>query len=388
MSKVFEVHMPNVLSSQTRREMLELPATEYEILDVLDRLGDGGEDAASQCSVNCLRFGYLGRYVNGGSLYELNELAYRLDGMGDLYQTALRGLVELESGTPSVGRLIDLAENVYNIPIAPDIVTDEQLGRFLVENELCLADEEISDNVLKYLDYARIAGEHRLRENGIIISGVYIERGGEIPSVQRQFAPPERPKHTVLLDAESVDRHILLDLPANADDIDRALEFLGADWRDDITLKCVDCAAPALTRLIDAAQDISEANRLAVSLNSMDHEQLVKFKAVADAVKPANIEQAVWLAGHMDDYILDRKLHDPVEVAEDVLKVSVGIAERELLLPYLDKKGFGEAVLKQQNGALSPYGYVQRTDGEPLHIIGMTEPQSIDHKADGMELSM
>lgn len=383
MSKVFEVHMLNALYPQK----LELPATDYELLDVLDRLGDG-EDAASQCSVDCLKFGYLGRYVNGVSLYELNELAYRLEGMNDLYQTAFRGVVELESSIPNAGRLIDLAENVYNIPIAQNIGTDEQLGRFLVNNELCLADEEISDNVLEYLDYARIGREHRLRENGIIINGVYIERGGEIPSVQRQFAPPERPKHTVLLDVESVARHILLDLPASADDIDRALELLGADQRDDITLKCVDCAAPALTRLIDAAQDMDMINRLAVSLNSMDRKQLVKFKAVADAVKPINIEQAVWLAGHMDDYILDRKLHDPVDVAEDVLKVSVGIAERELLLPFLDRKGFGEAVLKQQNGALSPYGYVQRADGEPLHIIGMTEPQSIDHRANGMELSM
>ncbi len=69
--------------------------------------------------------------------------------------------------------LINLAANLDGLHIQEGIRSKEELGRFLVENDLSLIHFE--DDILPYLDYKKIAEKHMEETGGRLYFGIYIE---------------------------------------------------------------------------------------------------------------------------------------------------------------------------------------------------------------------
>ena len=72
------------------------------------------------------------------------------------------------------------------------------------------------------------------------------------------------------------------------------------------------------------------------------------------------------LREHLDDYIFDPTIHTPEDAARAELHVSMDDREAELLLPFVDLHGYGLALLERYNSVITPYGLVERRDGQPL----------------------
>ena len=68
----------------------------------------------------------------------------------------------------------------------------------------------------------------------------------------------------------------------------------------------------------------------------------------------------------LDEYILDPTIHTPEDAARAELHVSMDDREAELLLPFVNLRGYGLALLDYYNSVLTPHGLVERRDGQPL----------------------
>ena len=64
-------------------------------------------------------------------------------------------------------------DHLSEVCVVNGIQNERQLGEFLVENELF--DVSFPDEVLPYLDYAKIGREHMQTYQGKLIQGAYVE---------------------------------------------------------------------------------------------------------------------------------------------------------------------------------------------------------------------
>ena len=88
----------------------------------------------------------------------------------------------------------------------------------------------------------------------------------------------------------------------------------------------------------------------------------MKLKAVQLATGSTDLE----LINRLDEYILDPTIRTPEDAARAELHVSMDDREAELLLPFVDLHGYGLALLERYNSVITPYGLVERRDGQPL----------------------
>ena len=88
----------------------------------------------------------------------------------------------------------------------------------------------------------------------------------------------------------------------------------------------------------------------------------MKLKAVQLATGCTDPE----LINRLDEYILDPTIRTPEHAARAELHVSMDDREAELLLPFVDLRGYGLVLIKHYNSVLTPYGLVERRDGKPL----------------------
>ena len=105
-------------------------------------------------------------------VFQLNELFYRFDNLPEEMQRVY-GLVLALKEPRTVKEMIDLMDHLPEVCVVNGIQNERQLGEFLVENELF--DVLFPDEVLPYLDYAKIGREHMQTHQGKLIQGAYVE---------------------------------------------------------------------------------------------------------------------------------------------------------------------------------------------------------------------
>ena len=105
-------------------------------------------------------------------VFQLNELFYRFDKLPEEMQRVYDLTLQLKE-LRNVKGMIDLMGHLPEVCVVNGIQNERQLGEFLVENELF--DVSFPNEVLPYLDYAKIARTHMKFNNGKIIKGIYVE---------------------------------------------------------------------------------------------------------------------------------------------------------------------------------------------------------------------
>ena len=138
---------------------LDLPATDYEMLDMMERLRlEDGRLPYLEVLKFCEEYDYLERCVHEQpDIYQLNALAKKLSEFTSVQDmAAFEGLVGKEIGkcaaTIELPRLIDFAYSTDCCHVAEDAMTDFQLGKFLVENDFIEAVNNLPDSALALLD--------------------------------------------------------------------------------------------------------------------------------------------------------------------------------------------------------------------------------------------
>ena len=368
MDKVFRVG----LTGNHRFYNLSLPATDYELLDALDRLGMTGQDKPQWEIIEHTHFQYLELHlVNECSIYELNALSYRLSSMDRRQEAAFEGLfrtaLNQRKGPMSVADLFTYANSTECCHVISGVIDDAGLGRFYAENGFVPEVENISDAAFELLDFAKIGKSARISEHGLFTNHGYVVQNADLNLDARTHDdPPQKPDYEILLRLSNGSHTTQLELPATSSEMDHALDKIGMENWEELEICCVDCAVPSLKKAINEAVSLAHVNRLAERLSRFDRELMIKYKAILTAADVEDVIEASLLADRMTEYSVETELYDPPSIAKAELRTICFGRTSEALLPHVNLYAYGEALLQNENFALTDYGLVVRLNGEPI----------------------
>ena len=111
-------------------------------------------------------------YYHKICIYDMELLYSRFNKLPEEMQRVYDLTLQLKEPR-NVKEMIDLMDHLSEVCVVNGIQNERQLGEFLVENELF--DVSFPDEVLPYLDYAKIGREHMQTHQGKLIQGAYVE---------------------------------------------------------------------------------------------------------------------------------------------------------------------------------------------------------------------
>ena len=384
MDKVFHIRTFSSPNGAYQEVELDLPATDYELLDAMEQLRqeDGKRPYLEFHATE--EYDYLNKRIQETDLFRLNALAKRLAELDTQGMAAFEGLVcmDIQKGgeTIPIGSLIDYAHSGNCCHVVEDAVTDEELGRFLVENGFIPEAEDLSDKARKLLDYTQIGKTYREAEGGTFTGFGYVERHSELRQVYKTLDfTPKKPAYTILLEVSKgffndpgydSGKTAQLKLPASPEVLETALEAVGAwDWRE-AGWSCLDCRAPSLSEIIsDAEVGIDFLNDLAQRLADMEPKALSTYKALLEATDCKDLQSAEALMDSLDNYIFSPQYSSPAEVAKGELSAVLRDEDAATLIPHLNLYQYGQALIERCGGTLTAYGLIEREDHQPIQAI-------------------
>ena len=384
--KIFEVYLAKEdVPNNEAYAKLDLPASLWELWDAMEKVRlNEGEQLYMEIE-DYEAFGYLAPYLDGLdiSLIELNDLAALLSPLDEVQEAAFEGLFSIEvqrkvnanGGVITLQDLRDLAVSAktdcYHVVEAAD---DAQLGRFYAENEFIPELDGVSNEVFEMLDFAGIGRMMRCSENGVFVDSLYVLRDGELttaPPVQKTL--PEKPGYLFRLTLGlhpdiGGNRTTELDLPASEEALAAAQEQLGTlNWENTVVLN-YDGILPNAAFFADLPTELEAFNELAEAVQNIPfpEKQLPKLKALLKQFEVQDIETAMGLTEHLDDYVLTPEISSPQETAIDQLHFMTDDHSVELLISHVNLYAYGCDIIKEDNAVLSPYGLLHRADYQPM----------------------
>ena len=364
---------------------LDLPASPWELWDALDKVRLQKEDILYMEIEDYFAFEYLSPHLDGLdiSLNELNDLAAQLAALDEVQEVAFDGFLRMEvqnkvdtnGGIITLQDLRDLAVSAktdcYHVVDAAD---DAQLGRFYAENEFVPELDGISDKVFEMLDFAGIGRMMRCSENGVFVGSLYVLRDGELttaPPVQKTL--PEKPGYLFRLTLGlhpdiGDDRTVTLILPAAEAELLDAQAQLDTEGWEGVAVIDYDGIIPYAAEFTDLPMELEEFNVLAAAVRDMPfpEKQLPKLKALLKQFEVQDIETAMGLTEHLDDYVLTPEISSPQETAIDQLHFMTDDHSVELLISHVNLYAYGCDLIKEDNAVLSPYGLLHRADYQSM----------------------
>ena len=377
---------------------LDLPASPWELWDALEKVRLQTDDILYMEIEDYFAFEYLSPHLDGLeiSLNELNDLAAQLAALDEVQEVAFDGFLRMEvqnkvdtnGGVITLQDLRDLAVSAktdcYHVVDAAD---NAQLGRFYAENGFIPELDGISDGVFEMLDFAGIGRMMRCGENGVFVNSLYVLRDGELttaPPVQKTL--PEKPGYLFRLTLGlhpdiGGNRTTELDLPASEEALAAAQEQLGTlNWENTVVLN-YDGILPNAAFFADLPTELEAFNEFAKAVQDIPfpEKQLPKLKALLKQFEVQDIETAIGLTEHLDDYVLTPEISSPQETAIDQLHFMTDDHSAELLLPHVNLFAYGNEIIREDNAVLSPYGLLHRADYQPM-LTPVQQSQKMEMK--------
>ena len=384
--KVFAVYLAKEdVPNSDAYAKLDLPASPWELWDALEKVRLQTDDILYMEIEDYYAFEHLAPHLDGLeiSLNELNDLAALLSALDEVQEVAFDGFLRMEvqnkvdinGGVITLQDLRDLAVSAktdcYHVVDAAD---DAQLGRFYAENDFVPELDGISDEVFEMLDFAGIGRMMRCSENGVFVGSLYVLRDGELttaPPVQKTLT--EKPGYLFRLTLGLCpdfggNRTAVLDLPASEEALAAAQEQLGTlNWENTVVLN-YDGILPNAAFFADLPSELEAFNEFAKAVQAMPfpEKQLPKLKALLEQFEVQDIETAMGLTEHLDDYVLTPEISSPQETAIDQLHFMTDDHSVELLISHVNLYAYGCDLIREDNAVLSPYGLLHRADYQPM----------------------
>lgn len=374
--------------TESHEEMyLDLPATPWELVDALEKLNLVCEGDLYIQAEEYYDFDYVQGFIPENTrLSQLNELCAVLDGMDEQDRIGFRGLLQSSAFFDRLNlgfdRLMDLALAKDCYHIAADVGNDEQLGRFLCQNGFVEGTDELPEKVFGLLNFQKIGKDFRMAERGAYADGCYVAPDGDIPhrEIPYGISPPE---YIVMLDVvnkEDESKCWPLALPSVPNEMDSALKRAGAESWSEVDCLCVDCQVPQLMEAITKVNNVAIDNRFTEMLDRLPVEDVSKLKAILEVNGCEDLTSASLIAQDMDSYMLSEDIRNPEDIGRYRLNYILSDEDQDLVLKHINLYAYGKEILEQTpQAAMSPYGLVERTDGQP--ILSQTQQQACPQMA-------
>ena len=376
MNKVCEVYLA---TDDEHGVELSLPVSQYEMMDAFEQLRtEPAEDVYWQVD-EFYHCDFLAPHLDERmSIFEFNALTEQISRLAAWQETALEGLLQMQeqkhiqenSGVITAQELLTLAYNTDCCQVLVDVHTDEELGRFYVENGFREDLDALPERVYELLDYAKIGKQMRAAENGVFTRSGYV-----IQMEKLQPLPDYEPQREIsymirltLMNHENEQKTAVLDLPATEERLLEVQKELDApEWYDAQFTGC-DAIVPRLNTLLTDVEDLPRINELAQALQELKASGLLtKFKAVVGATQCETLDDVFDRIEKLPQYCFETKIRDKDALVRDELEFVLGGKDADLIYKHLNREAYAEDVLKQYGAELTPYGMVNREDFGPLH---------------------
>lgn len=338
--------------------LLDLPATEDEVKQAcswFERLSiDPG--SVQIIGVNS-PVSNLGSYISNADIHDpddmkkLNQLAESIDRMDSRERNVFAGALDAES-INGLDDVLKLSKHLSDYIILPNVTTDAELGRILVDTGY----KDLPEAVRPYLDYRAIGAEYYAENGGAYGPGGYVRRKNSLEQGQ------ERRNALITLHLVTRNAECRLALPAEDEELGQAKAQLGVDSFAEATILNVEYGKPYLAELIpQACISVEDANELALGIEEMQQRdgELLKFLAVLSVEQPETMSDALRLAINLDDY--ERITEGTYEYGQSVLR-RIG-ADDELIDTidgYMDFEKFGEDSMVEDGVRQTEFGLIRR----------------------------
>ena len=379
MRKVCEVYLVSSSATDERGVELTFPVSQYEMMDAFEQIHTKSPGDVYWQVDEFYCFDYLAPHLDESmSIFEFNSLTEQLSKLDERQETALEGLLQMQadkhmqenSGIITVPELMMLAANVNRCHVLADIHTDEDLGKFYVENGFREDLDALPDSVYALLDYAKIGKQMREDEAGVFTPHGYVVRTEELEPL-----PEHEPQREIsymirvaLMNHENEQKTAVLDLPATEERLLEVQKELDApEWFDAQFTAC-DAIVPRLNTMLTDVEDLPRINELARSLQELKaNGQLTKFKAVVSGTQCETLDDVVDRLEKLPQYCFEAKIWDTDKLVRDELEFVLGGKDADLIYKHLNREAYAEDVLKQYGAEITPYGMVNREDFGPLN---------------------
>ena len=383
---------------------LQLPADEHEIRDAYQRARITSSDIFHQYQVyECEAIPMLPfRRLDAPTIDELNFLAKRLDGLNEEERLVLRAISPKimkvgEDELVSMKDLINMTYGLNEVSIISNVRTPQQLGQFVIENDLHRDVEAVPEESLYLLDTKKIGELQQRNDGGVFVDGHYIVAGEyELREIyDGQHLPTEEatpwyafrvdvtrpPAGDDLAEVEAIAE--TLSLPVAREDADALARRLGLERIED----CVYLGFESSIPQIDADKfgdmhDFYKLNNLSEMMLEMSPSDQVKFKAVLSAEEPENIEQVLDIARGLDQYEFAPMVEDEAHFFKSYLIRHLDTKVDPKWLDTLLARNEGTELLERLGGTLTDYGVVSSRGGhlyEPVSRYEQTDDMNV-HK--------
>lgn len=386
---------------------LELPAADHEIRDALQRLRDIGQtDGLFSVSVlNCALLPTLtDARLDSPTLDELNFFAKRLDNMNEEEQIIFRAVSrkilpdDPEGELVSVKDLINCTYGLDHVMIASNVGNDEQLGQFVIDNDLHEDVASIPDSALYLLDKKQIGKLQREQDGGVFVDGFYVVAGDyDLPEVyDGRSLPQEEPSKWFAFRLKVVEAHQngmdkaaesseWINLPISKTEANRIAQRYNASCIEDCVCYDFESSIPQITeRNFRDMDDFENYNRLAEMMLNMSPSDQVKFKAVLEAephLQYLNILGILDAAEHLDEYELSYYSDSAASFYKDYLRHFMDSRFDGAWLDTLITQNEGERLLGRLGAAETPYGIISARGRSLYELVPYDEPENLKTQA-------
>jgi len=376
LNKVCEVYLA---TDDAHGVELSLPVSQYEMMDAFEQIHSKSPGDVYWQVDEFYCFDYLAPHLDERmSIFEFNALTEQLSKLGAWQETALAGLLQMQeqkhiqenSGVITAQELLTLAYNTDCCQVLAEVHTDEELGRFYVENGFREDLDALPERVYELLDYAKIGKQMRAAENGVFTRSGYV-----IQMEKLQPLPDYEPQREIsymirltLMNHENEQKTAVLDLPATeARMLEVQKELDAPEWFDAQFTGC-DAIVPQLNSMLTDVEELPRINELARSLQELKASGLLtKFKAVVGATQCETLDDVFDRIEKLPQYCFETKIRDKDALVRDELEFVLGGRDADLIYKHLNREAYAEDVLKQYGAKLTPYGMVNRADFSPLN---------------------
>lgn len=375
---------------------LQLPAEEHEIRDAFQRARITSPDTYHEFSIyECEAIPALPfRRLDSPSLDELNFLAKRLDSLNEEERLVLQAVSPKilkvgEDELVSPKDLINMTYGLDEVSIISNVGNAQQLGQFVIENDLHTDVEAVPDDSVYLLDRTRIGQLQQQNDGGVFIDGKYIVTAEyELPEVyDGKNLPMENPtswfafKMDVTRPPASDDLGEVeaiaetLTLPVDRADADELAKRLGMERIEDCAYLGFESSIPQ----IDADKfgdmhDFDQLNNLSEMMLEMSPSDQVKFKAVLSAEEPEKIEQILDIARSLDQYEFAPMVEDEAHFFKSYLLRHLDEKIDPRWLDSLLARNEGTELLERIGGTLTDYGVISSRGGSLYDPVPRSEP--------------
>lgn len=359
---------------------LQLPAKDYEIRDAFQRARITGAMVYHEYSIyECEAIPVLPfRRLDAPTIDELNFLAKRLDGLNEEERLVLRAVAPkiLKVGEDEIispKDLINLTYGLDEVSIISNVSTPQQLGQFVVENDMHRDVEAVPEESLYLLDTKKVGELQQKNDGGVFVDGHYVVTGEyELKEIyDGQQLPTEEPTPWFAFkldvtrppagdDLGEVEQMAeTLTLPVAREDADALAKRLGMERIEDCVYLGFESTVPQIeSNQFGDMVNFDLLNNLSELMLEMTPSDQVKFKAVLSSEEPENIKNILEIAKNLDQYEFAPMVEDENQFFKDYLLRHVDKDFDPKWLKCLNTKYEGSKLVKQLGATMTDYGIV------------------------------